>query len=303
LKAGANVNICMPDKRTALMFASTPAIVDLLIEAGADLHARHATGCNSLHMATACRHVDVMRRLLALGLHVNTTRVNGTTPLHIALGVRIYPMEISDTTPLHIASTAQTAAVSLLLESGADVNYADMSGCTPLHIASRACRCDSVNALLQAGAHADVISYVGTSPLSIAASFNRLDMLVSLLHAGANPNPIGHEGKAADVPLIHLLASYSEDRAAALACLEALLEYGADPCVTDTIGTCMTALMWTCKHANIQCVQRLLRAGADLHAVDTSGRNILAIMADYNLVVTDTVVMSLLAAGFDYTSL
>lgn len=108
---------------TALHFAAAAyqvQIVDQLIGAGADVHARNRFGYNSLHAAAAgspgsawwnpARQSDTIRALIKAGADPNSTDKRGVTPLHIAVRTRC-------------ASVVQT-----LLQHGADPTRRNKSG-------------------------------------------------------------------------------------------------------------------------------------------------------------------------------
>ena len=61
------------------------ATVQLLLEAGADVNARHRRGHTPLHWACEQRHPDVARLLLDAGADVNARDEAGRTPLDLAM--------------------------------------------------------------------------------------------------------------------------------------------------------------------------------------------------------------------------
>ncbi|MFM2303206.1 MAG: hypothetical protein RLZZ135_613, partial [Cyanobacteriota bacterium] len=75
LARGAQVNTTDAQGTTALMFAAQKGftrIVDLLIEAGADLNIhRSQFGTTALMLAAAARQVEIVRLLLARGVDLN----------------------------------------------------------------------------------------------------------------------------------------------------------------------------------------------------------------------------------------
>jgi uncharacterized protein len=132
LAAGARVD-GKDDRRgqTALMWAAAEghaAIVQDLIEARADLHARVPSGFTPLLFAVRSGRSDAVRVLLQAGADVNeTVPVEGRRR---GYGGRVPP---AGATPLLIAVTnAHYELAAMLLDAGADPN-ADLPGYTVLH--------------------------------------------------------------------------------------------------------------------------------------------------------------------------
>lgn len=108
---------------TALHYASyhgNPAMIDLLLTAGADMYAINDCGINMLHVAA-----------------------QGDSPYSIAFFLRhsflgINSIDRSGSTPLHWACISHShAVVRFLLAWGADVERTDIVGYTPMHLALR----------------------------------------------------------------------------------------------------------------------------------------------------------------------
>jgi ankyrin repeat protein len=120
LAHGANVSGVESTRRqNALMWAAAEghvAVVQALIEAGADVHSTSSTGFTPLLFAASHGETDVTKLLLAKGANVNEAATNGTTALVLATA--------SD----HIRYA------ELLLDLGADPNLGP--GYAPLHVAA-----------------------------------------------------------------------------------------------------------------------------------------------------------------------
>ena len=56
----------------------------LLVERGANLELRNASGCTVLHKAAKLGNVSAVRTLLELGASIHTSDINGQTPLEAA---------------------------------------------------------------------------------------------------------------------------------------------------------------------------------------------------------------------------
>lgn len=101
-----------------LMTEEQPAMAMLLLDRGADLHARNDDELTPLHLA---QYAEMAKVLLGRGADVNARERRGRTPLHIAA------QESEDAVDLDV--------LAVLLESGADRSLRDTSGKTPLDYA------------------------------------------------------------------------------------------------------------------------------------------------------------------------
>ena len=88
----------------------------LLLDAGADVHARDKDGYTPLHRAAASDRDDLAALLIAHGADVDARSDEDRTPLHFA------------------AEQGHTAVVELLLEKGADINAETKDRRTPLNL-------------------------------------------------------------------------------------------------------------------------------------------------------------------------
>ncbi|MGE0009924.1 MAG: ankyrin repeat domain-containing protein [Candidatus Babeliales bacterium] len=98
-------------------FASDETILDMLLDAGANVHVK-TRDCNTLlHLAAHHVRPNAITVLLGKGLPINAKNDAGKTPLHKAA--------------LYLQDSAATVAT--LIEAGADMNTPDKSGSTPLN--------------------------------------------------------------------------------------------------------------------------------------------------------------------------
>ena len=87
LAAGADVNDAnFGDNDTPLHLAASsnenPAVIGLLLEAGADLEAREVAGETPLHFAAGSANAVAVEALLAAGANLEARGEEGRTPLH-----------------------------------------------------------------------------------------------------------------------------------------------------------------------------------------------------------------------------
>ena len=96
-----------------------PAVLQALLDAGADFNARDQFGQSPLHAAAAINpNPAVTNALLNAGADINVRDDIGLTPLHFA------------------ASSGYSEVIQALLDTGADFNARDSEGRTPLHDAA-----------------------------------------------------------------------------------------------------------------------------------------------------------------------
>ena len=191
-------------------------------------------------------------------------------------------------TPLHLAAglSNDPAVLQALLDAGANVNAGESAGSTPLHSAAAGNDPAMLQALLEAGANVNARDSRDGTPLHAAASFSdNPTVLQALLEAGAGIQARDIDGRT---PL-HTVAifNYNPERARDLedeygepprtaayyenpAVLQALLDAGADVEVKDDFG-------WTPLHAatvynsNPAVITALLDAGANPKVKNNDG--------------------------------
>jgi ankyrin repeat protein len=155
LSIGGGLEAENKDGWTPLMvaagFNSDAEAITVLVNAGADLHARTEGDVSSLMLASGNNHYPVVKKLLEHGAELEAKDSSGWTPL-------IYAVIFNN-----------GEVVSELLTAGAEIETRDNDGWTPLMCAARLSHNgDTISILLKAGADPTVISKEGESVLDLA---------------------------------------------------------------------------------------------------------------------------------------
>ena len=193
---GAHVNGALQSNLgTPLMAAasdSTPFIVRLLLEHGADVNATDADGKTALMECVSS--TDIPELLLAHGADVNARDHKGRSALQyitfdpvmrvlLLHGADARGSGLDDKPLLSYAGSPEV--IELLIAHGADANARDPQGKTPLMTAYNHML---VPALIAHGADVNARDNQGTTPLHAALQHNMDEVLKLLLEYGANPD-------------------------------------------------------------------------------------------------------------------
>ena len=234
-EGSAHVDTENSDGRTALHAAAEKGfdeIVALLLAWKADVNSRDSEQRTPLYLARSHKEVDI---LLANKADPNIATCQGRTLLHEVCGwgqeriVRSLLLAHVDTeatdssgqTPLMKACRAKknrATIVTLLLDSGANVNAGDGAGVTPVHIACSLGDVELLQLLIQHGGDVDCSDKDGERPLHKACIQGHAAVAATLLSAGAEVSGVDNDGNTA---LHHAASSLQPDVA------RVLLEHGA----------------------------------------------------------------------------
>jgi ankyrin repeat protein len=249
LEAGADVNAQGGRNGSALQAASARGhekVVQVLLEAGADVSAQGGFYGDALQAASSRGHEKVVQVLLEAGADVNAQGGHYGSALQAASG------------------EGHEKVVQVLLEAGADVNAQSGFYGTALQAASLRGHEKVVQVLLEAGANINAQGGHYGSALQ-AASFGGYEKLVPfggheklvqvLLGAGADVNAQGGEYGSA----LQAASARGHEKV-----VQVLLEAGAN--ISTQGGHYGSALQTASSRGREKVVQVLLEAGADINA-------------------------------------
>lgn len=248
IAAGAEVNAVTYEDRnagtigrvtpliSAAMFNPSPAVIETLIAAGADLRVAADGGATALHAAAGMNENHlVTRALINGGANVDARDDVGQTAL------------------IRAAWNSNPRVAQELINAGAHVNVRDNGQATALAHATRADNVEVVKLLINAGADVDAIITDGVPELVAASAFSSPEVVRALIAAGATVNATDPQGLTALIAAVE----FNVD----VAVSQLLLEAGADVEARDKRG--LTALMIAQELKRTELVSMLIEAGAN----------------------------------------
>ena len=202
-----DVNISALDGATALHWATywnAPDMVDLLVDAGADLDATNDYGIAPLALACDNGSGAMVTRLLEAGADPDLPRSTGETPLMtcartgalgavtalLATGVDVNAAESwhGQTALMWAVGERHTAVARALVDRGADIHARSSAGYTALLIAARADEPELARLLIAAGADVNDAAPDGLTPLLVATVRGHAALAIAFLDQGADAN-------------------------------------------------------------------------------------------------------------------
>lgn len=211
-------------------------IVNLLIDAGADVNAVTEDGYNAMRCAMGNESVLIVEALLEAGADPNQ-KIDGESILYRAVeneNTELVSLLLSsgadietgtnDETPLSRAVFYEyPEIVKLLIDNGAEVEQKDKNGVTMMGLACERGRHEVVEALIAGGADVNASNYYDDHrPLYYAIRSRDLDTVKSVVLAGAELNYRSADDYG-NTPL-HQAVDYGEEEIVSL-----LMAHGANP--------------------------------------------------------------------------
>ena len=190
IDAGADIEVKDEQGRSPLLVASRFGhlrVVEVLLKAGAGMCVTDNLEETCLTLATTYNHTETVRTLLCMPeVDVNQSNTSGTTSLH------------------HAVSQKHPDVVQVLIDAGADIEgknctgptWENTHGRTPLHYACEVGELENVQMLVEAGADVSAADETGGTCLSLAADVGHTETVRYL--AGLNKvdvnrrNLLGH---------------------------------------------------------------------------------------------------------------
>ena len=282
---GANVSgIEKKSKKTVLSLAVQSGNLDkvqLLLDAGADLHYQSEHGYDVLIDAMYSRDIKtdknlipMLKLLLERGAPVNGISSYGESAIKVASRVGRFDVvqvllaagadadQLQWTELMHAIALEPLETVKELLDTSPDIDtdlYArDFWNRSPWLLSLQVGDVDKAKLLLAAGAYRDDYGHCGKTPLMYAIENNRVEILEWLIQAGFD---IEATDEFAMTPLMMAAECGATD------CVRILLDRGADP---GKVNHCDYRAIKLAD--NIEIVRMLVQAGEDLSDIDDEMR-------------------------------
>lgn len=244
-----------------------------LVNGKTDVRAQASDGTTALHWAARQDDLELAERLLEGGADPSVTNRYGVTPLYLA------------------ALNGSAAMLARLLDAGASADEVGNEGETVLMTAARTGRVEAARLLLENGADIDAREHWhGQTALMWASAQGHPEMIRELLAHGADVNarsnieewerPVTAEPRAKWLPPGGMTSLLFAAREGCVACIEVLVEGGADVNVTtpDGISAIVSALI----NGHYDVAAKLIAAGTDPNLIDSAGRGALYAAVDFN---------------------
>ena len=281
-----DVNHLSAHTHTALQFAVDEGEVDVvqvLIDAGADINIQNDEGSSPLNTACASGALDVVKMLVEAGAGLRATDNKGHTCLILAarfrqtkivrylVGLPEVELNHRDTvknfTALHYSvENEDTDVVRVLIDAGADIETRGNYGRSPLHSACVLGALDVVKILVRAGAGVRATNNKGHTCLILAVRFRQTKIVRYLV--GLPEVELNHRDTEKNFTALHY-AVENEDTDV----VRVLIDAGADIETRGNYGR--SPLHSACVLGALDVVKILVRAGAGVRATNNKGHTCL----------------------------
>lgn len=227
--------------------------IEILLEFGANVHARDNCNYTPIMMAAYERHAKAVSKLLRGGANPNDEADFSGSALLLASGTggwrlptlralieggaNVKPQHPNGFTPIHnIAEFGSEDEMAYLIEQGCEVDSPQYDGFTPLVTAIHKSKRECVRLLLDAGADLNRIINKGFRPVHFAAKCPNWQIMQMLLEkGGVHINAQTHEKKKTALHLAY--------EAKNTTIVKILVKAGADPFITDAGGRTANGLV------------------------------------------------------------
>lgn len=252
-------------------------IVEMLVQAGADINDIDSLGQTPLHRAAYYNHLPVVKFLINKGADVKGIDSEGHSPVLLAalMGHReIFACLFASATEsitnsavmkqrsLHLASrNGRTSIIEHLIAERINLEVQDETEQTALFIASSAGQCSTVRFLIENGGEVHHRAHNGRIALHVAAQSGHDDVVRLLLKSGADILAVDDGGWSA----LHYAAARGHSKVVYL-----LIERGVSPNLQDYKGK--TALHHAVSSLDSETVTILLNNGANINAKSKDGK-------------------------------
>ena len=254
IDAGADIETKNVDGRSPLHLASVSGpltTVKMLVEAGADVRATDDYGDTCLISATYNGHTDTVRYLVCLPeVDLNHQGSGNHTALHVA------------------ASRKHSEVVQVLIDAGADIETKNVDGNSPLLLASISGELTTMTKLVKAGADVRATNTGRSTCLIFAAYHGHTDAVRYLV--GLSEVDLNHQDMSNYTALHYAVEQKHTD------VVEVLIDAGADIETKNVDGR--SPLHLASISGELKTVMKLVKAGADARATD-AGRETCLILA------------------------
>ena len=210
-------------------------IMQILLQAGADINARNAMGETPAWTAALRHRREILAALIEFRADINIADLTGVTPLWKA------------------CDNGCHSVIPLLLEAGADKDGSDGKSVSPLLAACRRGHVKVCQLLVAFAADLEQPSKSGITPVRAAARAGFPNVLQALLAGRADPDAPSRFGVT---PLILAISRADREKI-----VQMLLELAADKDKPDNHGA--SPLWMAALRGNVQAVEALLLAKAD----------------------------------------
>lgn len=271
LEAGTSPLVADDTATTPLHVAATMGYLEVcrrLVAAGADPHVSNALGKDAEKLARLNRHFSTARvfRPTLSDEEFTPQLCMSTARLAAAMEGDIATLQLTQDegrrTALMVASRAkQQGAVSVLIDSGSDVNAQSKWGFTALYLAAEEGDDEIVRLLLSSGADIGLLAVDGGSCLHRSCFFGHERCVEALLAEGAAL--VDHAGNDGQTSLMLSCVNGFDG------IVRSLIDAGATVDLATSKG--FTSLMKACDNGHEACVRELVEGGADVNLARSNG--------------------------------